>query len=46
MEFAIVMSLVIFISTVLLMYQFFTGSLIGTEEERRDAWPRRTRRAH
>jgi len=46
MQFAIVMSLVILISTALLIYQFVTGSLVGTEDDARSAWPRRTHRAH
>ncbi len=46
MEFAIVMSLVIFISTALLLYQFLAGSLIGADEERREVWPHRIHRAH
>lgn len=46
MEFAIALSLVLFISTVLLGYQFLTGSLIGAEDERPVGWPGRRRRAH
>jgi hypothetical protein len=46
MQFAIVMSLVIFVSTALLLYQFVTGSLIGADDEPRFSWPNRTRRAH
>jgi hypothetical protein len=41
MQFAIVMSLVLFISTALLLYQFVTGSLIGVDE--RPSWLRRIR---
>jgi hypothetical protein len=44
MQLAIVLSLVLFISTALLVYQFLTGSLIGTDEDA--SWPRRTYRAH
>jgi hypothetical protein len=46
MQFAIVLSLVLFLSTALLLFQFLTGSLIGADEEYANAWPRRTRRAH
>ncbi len=42
MQFAIVMSLVLFISAALLLYQFVTGSLIGADEARPN-WLRRTR---
>ena len=45
-EFAIVLSLVIFISTALLLFQFLTGSLIGADEEAANHWPRRIHRAH
>lgn len=44
MQLAIVLSLVLFISTALLLYQFLTGSLIGADEDAN--WPRRTFRAH
>jgi hypothetical protein len=44
MQLAIVLSLVLFISTALLLYQFLTGSLIGADED--TSWPRRTYRAH
>lgn len=44
MQFAIVMSLVILISTALLLYQFVTGSLIGADDEPL-SWPRRAHRA-
>ena len=46
MQFAIVMSLVLFVSTVLLLYQFLSGSLIGTDEETPHRWPTRAHRAH
>lgn len=46
MQFAIVLSLVLFISTALLLFQFLTGSLIGADDEAGGAWPRRTYRAH
>jgi hypothetical protein len=42
-QFAIVMSLVILVSTALLLYQFFAGSLIGADDEA-PPW-RRARRA-
>ena len=45
MQFAIVLSLVLFISTALLLFQFLTGSLIGADDEA-SGWPRRTHRAH
>ena len=45
MQFAIVLSLVLFISTALLLFQFLTGSLIGADDDAK-AWPRRTHRAH
>jgi hypothetical protein len=45
MQFAIVMSLVLFISAALLLYQFVTGSLVGADEPR-PSWPHRARRAH
>jgi hypothetical protein len=45
MQLAIVMSLVILISTALLLYQFITGSLIGADDEM-PGWPQRSRRAH
>ncbi len=45
MQFAIVMSLVLFISTALLLYQFLAGSLVGADEDA-PSWPRRTHRAH
>ncbi len=35
MQFAIVLSLVLIISAVLLIFQFITGSLIGADEDRR-----------
>jgi hypothetical protein len=46
MQFAIVMSLVIFISAALLLYQFLSGALIGADEEAPSGWPRRAGRAH
>lgn len=46
MQFAIVLSLVLFISTALLLFQFLTGSLIGADDEAAHSWPRRTHRAH
>jgi hypothetical protein len=45
MQFAIVLSLVLFISTALLLFQFLTGSLIGADDDA-TSWPRRTHRAH
>jgi len=42
MQFAIVMSLVLFISAALLLYQFVTGSLIGADDMR-PTWMRRGR---
>jgi hypothetical protein len=45
MQFAIVVSLVLFVSTALLLYQFVTGSLVGADDPR-PMWPRRPRRAH
>jgi hypothetical protein len=45
MQFAIVLSLVLFISTALLLFQFFTGSLIGADDDASTAWPRRAHRA-
>lgn len=41
MQFAIVMSLVLFISAALLMYQFVTGALVGTDDV--PPWLRRPR---
>jgi hypothetical protein len=41
MQFAIVLSLVILISTALLLYQFLTGSLVGAEEDNPTSWPQR-----
>lgn len=46
MQFAIVLSLVLFISTALLLFQFLSGSLIGADDEAAAAWPHRTHRAH
>jgi len=46
MQFAIVLSLVLFISTALLLFQFLTGSLIGADDEAANRWPQRTHRAH
>ena len=46
MQFAIVLSLVLFISTALLLFQFLTGSLIGADDEGANRWPQRTHRAH
>ena len=40
MSFAIAMSLVILISTAVLLYQFWTGSLAGSEREATPAAPR------
>jgi hypothetical protein len=45
MQFAIVMSLVLFISAALLLYQFVTGSLIGSDGPR-PSWPHKGTRAH
>ena len=45
MQFALVLSLVLFISTALLLYQFLAGDLIGADEDA-PGWPRRTHRAH
>ncbi len=45
MQFAIVLSLVLLISAVLLVFQFVTGSLIGADDDA-TGWPRRTHRAH
>jgi hypothetical protein len=45
MQFAIVLSLVLFISTALLLFQFVTGSLIGADDDS-SGWPRRSHRAH
>jgi hypothetical protein len=44
MQFAIVMSLVLFVSAALLVYQFITGSLVGADDPR-PSWPRRAHRA-
>ncbi len=46
MQFAIVLSLVLFISTALLLFQFLTGSLIGADDESATSWPGRSHRAH
>jgi hypothetical protein len=46
MQFAIVMSLVILISTALLLYQFLAGTLIGADDEHPRDWRGRTHRAH
>jgi hypothetical protein len=46
MQFAIVLSLVLFISTALLLFQFITGSLAGADDDAANSWPRRTYRAH
>jgi hypothetical protein len=46
MQLAIVLSLVLFISTALLLFQFVTGSLIGADDEAAGRWPQRTNRAH
>ena len=46
MQFAIVLSLVLFISTALLLFQILTRSLIGADDEAGSAWPRCTHRAH
>jgi hypothetical protein len=43
-QFAIVLSLVLSISTVLLLFQFLTGSLIGADDDTASGWPRRTHR--
>ena len=42
MQFAIVMSLVLFISAALLLYQFVSGSLVGIDDTR-PSWLRRGR---
>lgn len=44
MQFAIVISLVLFVSAALLLHQFVTGSLVGADDP--PMWPRRPRRAH
>jgi hypothetical protein len=44
MQFAIVLSLVLFVSAALLLYQFVAGTLVGADDP--PAWPRRPRRAH
>lgn len=44
MQFAIVMSLVLFVSVALLLYQFLAGTLIGADDELPFSWPRRTQR--
>ena len=46
MQFAIVLSLVLFISTALLLFQFVTGSLIGADDDTPRGWPNRSHRAH
>jgi hypothetical protein len=43
-QFALVLSLVLSISTVLLLFQFLTGSLIGADDDTASGWPRRTHR--
>jgi hypothetical protein len=45
-QFAIVMSLVLFVSVALLLYQFLAGTLVGAEDDGGVRWPPRTRRAH
>jgi hypothetical protein len=46
MEFAIVLSLVVIISAALLLFQFFSGSLIGADEEWRMVKHRRPHGGH
>jgi len=41
MQFALAISLVLFVSTALLLYQFLTGSLIGADDRATTAWPAR-----
>jgi hypothetical protein len=45
MQFAIVLSLVLLISTALLLFQFLTGSLVGADDDIANVWPRRAHRA-
>jgi hypothetical protein len=45
MQFAVVMSLVLFISASLLLYQFVAGTLVGADEPR-PSWPHKARRAN
>jgi hypothetical protein len=42
MQFALAISLVLFVSTALLLYQFLTGSLIGADDRAAtSSWPAR-----
>jgi hypothetical protein len=44
-QLAIALSLVLFVSVALLLYQFLAGTLIGADEDAPYSWPRRTQRA-